>query len=29
MKAFFELALQRDEFRDDLMAILREDVCGT
>lgn len=28
MKAFFELALQRDEFRDDLMAILREDVCG-
>lgn len=29
MKAFFELALQRDEFRDDLMAILREDVCDT
>lgn len=28
MKAFFELALQRDEFREDLMAILREDVCG-
>ena len=27
MKAFFELALQRDEFRDDLLAILREDVC--
>ena len=27
MKAFFELALQRDEFRDELIAILHENVC--
>ncbi|NLV27555.1 MAG: UTP--glucose-1-phosphate uridylyltransferase GalU [Methanomicrobiales archaeon] len=29
MTAFFELALQRDEFREDLLNILRKDVCGT
>lgn len=28
MKAFFELALQRDEFRDELIAILHENVCA-
>lgn len=27
MKAFFELALQRDEFRNDLITILRENIC--
>lgn len=27
MKAFFELALQREEFRNDLITILRENIC--
>lgn len=27
MKAFFELALQRDEFKNDLITILRENIC--